>query len=129
MVIPLLAKLYGDILETKINIWLESHGKRVKCHARFHGCNWTMGRLVTLRIIAKECCIKKINIFCCFVDFRKSCVPMPRSNPSNRFEERKSPFELIVIAIGLYMKVIMMFKNRTQARLSHIRNMFWYLHP
>jgi hypothetical protein len=30
MISPILAKLYGSILEKKISIWLESHGKRAK---------------------------------------------------------------------------------------------------
>jgi hypothetical protein len=42
MISPLLAKLYGIILEKKINVWLESHGKRAM-----------------LRIIAEECQIIK----------------------------------------------------------------------
>ena len=33
MISPILAKLYGIILEKKISIWLESHGKRAKGHA------------------------------------------------------------------------------------------------
>ena len=31
IIIPLLAKLYGIILEKKLSIWLESEGKRDKC--------------------------------------------------------------------------------------------------
>jgi len=30
MISPILAKLYGIILENKISIWIESHGKRAK---------------------------------------------------------------------------------------------------
>jgi hypothetical protein len=30
MISPILAKLYGIILEKKINLWLESHDKRSK---------------------------------------------------------------------------------------------------
>jgi len=30
MIIPLLTKLYGIILEKKTNVWLENHGKRAK---------------------------------------------------------------------------------------------------
>jgi hypothetical protein len=30
MISPILAKLYGIILEKKIILWLESHGKRAK---------------------------------------------------------------------------------------------------
>jgi hypothetical protein len=30
MISPILVKLYGIILEKKISLWLESHGKRAK---------------------------------------------------------------------------------------------------
>jgi hypothetical protein len=30
MISPILAKIYGIILEKKISLWLESHGKRAK---------------------------------------------------------------------------------------------------
>jgi hypothetical protein len=54
MISPILAKLYTIILEKKINIWLESHGKRAKGHVGFRGYHSTVNHLVTLRIIAKE---------------------------------------------------------------------------
>ena len=59
----------------------------------------------------EECHNDKSNLFCCFVDFRKDFDMVPRNNLSNRLEELKVPFELRVVAIRLYEKVIANFKN------------------
>ena len=55
MISPLLAKLYGIILEKKINIWLESEGKWAKGQAGFRKHHSTTDHLITLRIIMEEC--------------------------------------------------------------------------
>ena len=52
MIIPLLDKLYGIILETKINEWLEVEGKRDKGQEGFRRNHSTTDHLLTLRIIA-----------------------------------------------------------------------------
>jgi hypothetical protein len=54
MISLILVKLYGIILEKKINLWLESHGKRDKGQARFRRYHSTVDHLVTFRIIAEE---------------------------------------------------------------------------
>ena len=63
MISPILAKLYGIILENKISLWLESHGKRAKGRARFRRYHSTIDHLVTFRIIAKEFRNTKTNLF------------------------------------------------------------------
>ena len=63
MIIPLLAKLYGIILEKKINKSLESEGKRAKGQAGFRRQQSTMDHLVTLKIIMEECC-QSLLLFC-----------------------------------------------------------------
>ena len=80
MINPLLANLYGIILENKINIWLESEGNRAKGQAGFIRKHSTMDHLVMLRIIVEECCKNKSNLFCCFVEFRKAFDMVPRNN-------------------------------------------------
>ena len=52
MISPLLAKLYGIILENKINGRLEMEGKRAKGQASFKRNHPTTDHLLTLRIIA-----------------------------------------------------------------------------
>ena len=72
MISHILAKLYGIILEKKISLWLEIHGKRAKGHAKFRRYHSIVDHIVTFRIIAEEFRDTKTNIFCCFVDFRKA---------------------------------------------------------
>ena len=45
------------------------------------------------------------------MDFRKYFDTVPRNNLSNRLEELKVPFELRVVLIRLYKKVVPKFKN------------------
>ena len=71
MISPLLAKLYGIILEKKINIWIESEGKWAKGQVGFRRKHLTTDHLVTLRIIVEEYRNDKSNLFCCFVDFQE----------------------------------------------------------
>ena len=111
MISPLLAKLYGSILEKKLSIWLESEGKRAKGQAGFRRHHSTTDHLVTLRIIAEECRNDKSNLFCCFVDFRKAFDTVPRSNLWNILEELKVPLELRAAAIRLYENVIAKLKR------------------
>ena len=70
-----------------------------------------MDHLVTFRIIVEEFYNTKTNLFCCFVDFRKSFDMVPRKNLWNRLEEIKVPLELRVAAIRMYENVIAKFKN------------------
>ena len=86
MISPLLAKLYGIILEKKISIWLESEGKWAKGQAGFKRHHSTMDHLITLRIIMEECRNDKSNLFCSFVDFRKAFDTVPRNNLWNRLK-------------------------------------------
>ena len=59
MSIPLLSKLFGFILEKKIDLWIESEGRRDKGQAGFRTHHSTMNHLITLWIIAEE--FLKIN--------------------------------------------------------------------
>jgi hypothetical protein len=93
MISPILTKIYGIILENKISIWIESHGKRVKGEVGFGRYHSTVDHLVTFRIIAEEFCNTKTNLFCCFVDFRKSFDMVPRKKLWNRLEEIKVTLE------------------------------------
>jgi hypothetical protein len=111
MISPILAKLYEIILEKKISLWLESHGKRAKGQARFMIYHSTVDHLVTFRIIAEEFHNTKTNLFCCFVDVRKSFDMVHRKNLWNWLEEIKVPLELRSTTIRMYVNVIAKFKN------------------
>ena len=111
MINPLLAKLYGIILEKKLSIWLESEGKRATGQTGFRRYHSTTDHLITLRIILEECRNDKSNLFCCFVYFRKAFNTVPRNNLWNRLEELNVPFELRATAIRLYENVISKLKS------------------
>jgi len=55
MISPLLAKLYGIILEKKITVWRESERKQAKGQGGFIRHHSTTNHLITLRVIAKYC--------------------------------------------------------------------------
>jgi hypothetical protein len=59
----------------------------------------------------KECCNNKINLLCCFVEFRKYFDIVPRTNLWNQLKEIKVLFKLRVVVIRLYENVISNFKN------------------
>jgi hypothetical protein len=65
----------------------------------------------TFRIITEEFCNTKTNLFCSFVDFRKSFDTVPRKNLWERLEEIKVPFKLRADTIRLYEKLITKFKK------------------
>lgn len=111
MISPLLAKLYGIILERKLSIWLESEGKQAKGQACFRKQHSTTDHLVMLKIIVEECRNDKSNLLCCFVDFRKVFNTVPTNNLWNRLEELKVPFELRVVAIRLYENAVAKLKS------------------
>jgi hypothetical protein len=71
MISPILAKLYGIILEKKIRIWIEIHGKRTKGHVRFRIYHSTMDHIFTFSIIAEEFCDNKTNFFVVLLTLEK----------------------------------------------------------
>ena len=111
MISALLSKLYGIILEKKINIWLESQGKRAKVHPDFRSYHSTVNHIVMLKIIAKEYCNNKTNLPFFFVNFKEYFDTIHINNLWNRLEEIKVPFELRDTTIRLYENFIAKFKN------------------
>jgi hypothetical protein len=92
MTIPILSKLYKSILENKINVWIENHGKRTKDHIGFKRYHSTIDHFVTFMIIIEEFHNNKTNPLHCFIDFRKCFDIVPRTSLWNRLEEPKFPF-------------------------------------
>jgi hypothetical protein len=101
MTTPLLSKLYGIILEKKINIWIEIHIISIKGEIRFRSYHSIMDHIITLKIIVEEFHNNKTNLLCCFVDFKEVFHIDPKTNIWNRLEELKVPFKLRYIAISL----------------------------
>ena len=109
VITPLLAKLYGIILEKKLRIWLESEHKRAKGQVGFKRQHSTTDHLIMLRIIVEEC--RNDNLLCCFVDFIKAFDTVPRNNLWNRLKELNVPFLVRAAAIRLYENVISKLKR------------------
>jgi hypothetical protein len=59
----------------------------------------------------EKCHNNKINLLCCFVNFKKYFDKVDRTNLWNRLEEVKFPFELRVIAVRSYENFISKFRN------------------
>jgi hypothetical protein len=111
MISPILAKLYGSILENKTSICLKSHSKRFKGQARFKGSHSIVDHIFMLRIIVDECHNNKTNLLCCFVDFRIFFDIVTRTNLWNMLEEIKFPFMLRATTINSYKKITTKFMN------------------
>ena len=117
MISPLLAKLYGLILEKEINIWLESEGKKDKGQAGFRRHHSTMDHLVTLRIIVEESHNDKSNLFCCFAYFRKAFDTVPRN--CNFRSLTQTPHYVIYSPIRKFIFCMTLLKNDTKGYPFH----------
>ena len=111
MIYHILAKLYGLILEKKLRLWLENHGKRAKGQDGFQRHHSTINPLVTLRVIVEEFGNSKFNIFCFFVDFRKAFEIVPRDKLWKILDEIMIPPEFKIIVIRLYETVVSKFNT------------------
>ena len=60
MIKPLLAKLYGIILENKFSILIEIQGKIPKGKVYFRRHHSTIDHLITFKVIVEECNNNKI---------------------------------------------------------------------
>jgi hypothetical protein len=108
----ILAKIYGIILENKISLWLEIHGKRAKGQAR-PGLGdiiqlWTI--LLPLRSLQRSSTILTPIFFVVLLTLEKLDM-VPKKNLWNRLEEIKVPLKLRDAAIRMYENIIAKFKN------------------
>lgn len=111
MIIRILSKLYGIILENKLSIWLECQGKRVKGQVIFRSYHSTLYHLITLRIIAEECHNNKTNILCFLFEYMKDFDIVLRTNFWNRLEELRVPSILGAAVVRLYENDISRFRR------------------
>jgi hypothetical protein len=71
MISPILTKLYGIILEKKISLWLESHGKRAKGQAGFRRYHSTVDILLPLGSLQRSFAILKPIFFVVLLTLEK----------------------------------------------------------
>ena len=79
--------------------------KELKVRQYFRAIIQPRTTLLLLATLLRTVALKKTNILCFFVDFRKSIDIIPRTNIYNGLEEMKVPFELRITAIGLLRKL------------------------
>ena len=69
MLAPIVSKLFGSLLENKLNTWAEEHSKRAKGKAAFRAHHSTLDHLITLRVAMEESRRRGKTLYICFVDF------------------------------------------------------------
>ena len=69
MVGSLMEKLFGCIMEMKLNTWVKENNKRTLGQADLRKHRSTIDHLVTLQVLMEESRLKGKKLYCCFVDF------------------------------------------------------------
>ena len=113
---PLFAKLFGSMIENKISKWTKERDKCAKGQKGFTSKHSTVDHCITLRHIIEKFREKKEEVFCCFVDFRKTFDSVPRDKLWQRMEELGVPKHLRAIVHRLYEEVKV--KIRTSVGIS-----------
>ena len=78
MINPLFEKLFGRILKNKISKWTKEIDKCAKGQASCTPKHSTVNHGITLRHIIERAWDKKGEVFCFFIDFKKSFDTVPR---------------------------------------------------
>lgn len=105
MINPLFAKLFGSMIENRINKWAEENHKHAKGQVGFRPKHSIVDHGITLRHIIEKAWEKKAEVFCCFVDFKKAFDTVPRDKLWNRMEELGIPVHLRAVVHRLYEDV------------------------
>ncbi|MCO5582230.1 hypothetical protein L7F22_036122 [Adiantum nelumboides] len=78
MIGPILAKLYGAILEEELSSLAEGEGMRTPGQAGFRRAFSTIDHIFTLRCLIDQTRVRKRRLYSCFVDFRKAFDTVPK---------------------------------------------------
>lgn len=106
MVNPLFGKLFGSMLEQRINNWVEKEDKRAKGQASFRSRHSTIDHCITLRhLIEKIWDTQGEEAYCCFVCFKKAFDMVVRDKLWSIMEELDIPDVYRAIVHRLYEKV------------------------
>ena len=116
MINPLFAKLFGNMVENRINKGAEVKEKRAKGQAGFRPKHSTVDHDIRLRHIIEKVWGEKEEVFCCFVDFKKEFDTVLRDKLWHRMEEHEIPLHYRVVVHRLYEEVKV--KLRTSMGIS-----------
>ena len=81
---PIMAKLFGSILEKQMSTWAENNAKRAKGQAGFRAKHSTIDHLVILRVIMEESRRQGKLLFMCYMDFKKAFDTAPEKGLMDR---------------------------------------------
>ena len=86
MVGPIMAKLFGCMMDRKISTWAEKNAKRAKGQAGFRAKHNTIDHLITLRVIMEESKRLGKSLLMCFVEFGITFNTVPREGLFKRMQ-------------------------------------------
>ncbi|MCO5584762.1 hypothetical protein L7F22_038694 [Adiantum nelumboides] len=105
MIGPILAKLYGTVMEEALSTLAEGEGLRAAEQAGFRRAFSTTDHIFTLRCLIDQARVKKRRLHCCFVDFRKAFDTVPRERIFRRLAALGVGDEMMWAIFALYERV------------------------
>ena len=123
MLAPIMTKLFGSLLESKLNVWAEKHTKRAKGQAGFTAHQSTVDHLITLRVTMEESRRQGKPLYMCFVDFKKAFDTVPRRELMSRMQRIGVPKELQHGVQKLYEQVLCKLGKAEGFSNSFVSNM------
>ena len=78
MIGPIMAKLFGFMVDRKLSTWAQKNAKRAMAQAGFRAKHSTIDHLITLGVIIEESRRLGNPLFMCFLDFLKAFAFVPR---------------------------------------------------
>ena len=123
MLAPIMTKLFGSLLESKLNVWAEKHTKRAKGQAGFRAHHSTVDHLITLRVTMEESRRQGKPLYMCFVDFKKAFDTVPRRELMSRMQRIGVPKELQHGVQKLYEQVLCKLRKAEGFSDSFVSNM------
>ncbi|KAL3687808.1 hypothetical protein R1sor_014117 [Riccia sorocarpa] len=99
------SKIFGRILETRLNSWCEENAVRTPAQAGFRKSFSTLDHVLTLRVLMENAQRNHEPLYLLFVDFSKAFVTVSRSRLGDRLSELGVPEELRNAISQLYQVV------------------------
>ncbi|MCO5592246.1 hypothetical protein L7F22_046244 [Adiantum nelumboides] len=105
MIGPILAKLYGTVMEEALSTLAEGEGLCAAEHAGIRRAFSTTNHIFTLRCLIDQARVKKRRLHCCFVDFRKAFDTVPKERLFRRLAALGVGDEMMWAIFALYERV------------------------
>ncbi|KAL3687801.1 hypothetical protein R1sor_014110 [Riccia sorocarpa] len=113
MVAHVFAKVFGNLLETRLSAWCEEQGVRAPVQAGFRKQFSTLDHLLSLRVMMEEAKRTQQPLYLLFLDFKKAFDSVTRNLIQDQLVTLNVPGELINAIARLYQSVSV--KTQVQA--------------